>query len=337
MKAAPSSTRRSKLKLRRRPGKLKTRNKRRPLHTRRIIRRRVEAIPLPDGSHQETYNAGYDSGYNRGHATGFSLGAYESGEGLVERNLPEGFILPEVTVEQVIASGVPHMQEHMVRLLNSEDIAHQVQQALTHQLPYSLVRLGDGELLALAQDVALSSDQVSRMGPFLPYAGIHVPDYEARELLAAAVREADVIGVPLSRQPTFQPLAFTLFQSYGIDYRNKGLTHSTINYALYLENYLPSILAGQRLLLVGNKASEFAEFLTARGYAVVAAVAPVEGVADTERVLQHIRGIDFDLALVSAGIAAVILATRIARETGKVAIDFGHLADSMITGQAPFA
>jgi hypothetical protein len=41
----------------------------------------------------------------------------------------------------------------------------------------------------------------------------------------------------------------------------------------------------------------------------------------------------FDIALVAAGIPAVILCYRIAGELGRVAIDFGHLADKLVTGE----
>ncbi|MNY80097.1 hypothetical protein D3C86_2210020 [compost metagenome] len=45
---------------------------------------------------------------------------------------------------------------------------------------------------------------------------------------------------------------------------------------------------------------------------------------------------NFDIALISAGISAVILVQQVATQMGKVAIDFGHLADSMLKGESPF-
>ncbi|WP_258171448.1 hypothetical protein [Paenibacillus sp. R14(2021)] len=51
--------------------------------------------------------------------------------------------------------------------------------------------------------------------------------------------------------------------------------------------------------------------------------------------MREVRQTDFDLALVSAGIAAVILCTRIAGELGKAVLDFGHMADGIVKGQYP--
>lgn len=52
-----------------------------------------------------------------------------------------------------------------------------------------------------------------------------------------------------------------------------------------------------------------------------------------ERVISEAHSAAFDIALVSAGIAAVIIVQRIASELGKVAVDFGHLADSLAAGK----
>jgi hypothetical protein len=59
----------------------------------------------------------------------------------------------------------------------------------------------------------------------------------------------------------------------------------------------------------------------------------VNGCGDIERVMDRIRGIDFDIALVSAGVAAVVIVSRIASRLGKVAVDFGHMADIIGKGE----
>lgn len=65
-------------------------------------------------------------------------------------------------------------------------------------------------------------------------------------------------------------------------------------------------------------------------------IAPVAGYADIPRVMQRIRKHDFDLALVAAGIPAIVLCRHIADELGKVAIDFGHLANKLVTGELQY-
>ncbi|MNF15190.1 hypothetical protein D3C80_2176880 [compost metagenome] len=55
--------------------------------------------------------------------------------------------------------------------------------------------------------------------------------------------------------------------------------------------------------------------------------------ADVPRVMQLTAEHTFDIALVAAGIPAVVLCRRIAGELGSVAFDFGHLADKLVTGE----
>ncbi|MOA43105.1 hypothetical protein D3C78_1652250 [compost metagenome] len=78
-----------------------------------------------------------------------------------------------------------------------------------------------------------------------------------------------------------------------------------------------------------------ARWLQIQGYEIVAAIAPVQGVGDIDRIMEQVVQLDFDIALAAAGIAAVVLCTRIAREKGKVALDLGHLADMFVKGEAP--
>jgi hypothetical protein len=152
----------------------------------------------------------------------------------------------------------------------------------------------------------------------------------ARDEVAEAVRRASVVGVPLSRKPFFQPLLFAVWQAHGVDPHSLRLTTSTINFALYEHGWLFRLLVGRRVLLVGNTAGPLARALTDRGVAVAGAVHPVRGFDDIPRVLAEAAAFDFDLALVSAGIPAVPICVRLAEATGKVALDFGHLADVVV-------
>lgn len=289
------------------------------------------ADPAPDETHMAAYNRGYDEGYD----TGFDKGRYAGGEGLVDRLMPGGFVLPLVPVEHIVAAGLEQFRDRMWPVMGSAEVADFLTDALDRRRPASVIRLGDGELLTMAQESVYPVEYIRKHAPFLSYAGVELPDPDAREMLVTAVRQADIVGIPLLRVPHFQHLAFQLFELYGIDYKAKRLTHSTINYAMYLEHALGSVMKGRKVLTVGNRAGELAIYLGERGVQVTGAVAPVQGMRDIPRVMQSVAAHDFDLALVSAGIAAVVLVWRIAAELGKAAFDFGHLADSMISGDAP--
>lgn len=306
-------------------------------------RRKIKRVHR--SAYNNGFNHGYNQGYDKGREEGYRHGKYdgESGikgredlEALVDSLLPEYEILPDMTIEQIVAAGVEHLRPHFLHLLNPQELGSRLLHALDAREPMSVVRLGDGELFTLAQGVVLSIEQVKREGSFLDYAGVNVPDFAARDRLVDAVRQATVVGIPKLRMRNFQPLAFAVFRAHGIDYRSLTLTDSLINYYLYHSGYLSRILGGRRVLLIGNLAEPLARYMEASGVSVAGAIAPVHGVDDVSRVMGEVAGRDFDIALVAAGIAAVLIAQRIASELGKVAIDFGHLANAMVKGEAPY-
>lgn len=306
-----------------------------------------------------SFNQGFDSGYDEGWMKAiqsvqipaeqsvpdkivnessedeYKKGVYDGGEGIVDSILPEFDILPGISVRQIIEVGMKQMSFRYYKLLSASEVAGKIRSALNQRTSLSVIRLGDGELLALAQEVVMSEEEVRKEGHFLSYSGVHLPDLAARDMLVSAIRKADIVGIPKLRLKNFQPLAFAVLKAHGIDYRNLKLTLSTINYALHLEGYFRGILAGYRVLIVGNSAPGLSKVLQDSGVRVTGVVTPVDGIRDIQRVMDEIKASrEFDIALVGAGIPAVIIVQRIATELGKVAIDFGHLADSFVQGES---
>lgn len=298
-----------------------------------------------------SYNQGFDAGYdeamlkskqplmpqrawNQSSENDYLTGVYHGGEAVVDSILPELDILPDFNARQIIEVGVEQLRPQFHKVLSASEVAEKMMNALDAHSPLSVIRLGDGELLTLAQEVVMSGEQVRKEGHFLSYAGIQLPDLAARDQLMQAVRNADIIGIPKIRMPNFQPLAFSIFKAHGIDYRQLQLTLSTINYALQLEGFYPKILANRSVVVVGNKAPDLAQVLINSGVRVTGTIAPVEGMRDIERVMHEISAQEFDIALVAAGVPAVVIAQRITSKLGKVAIDFGHLADSIVKGES---
>lgn len=282
---------------------------------------------LPAAEAERVRAAAFEAGYREG--------LFEGGEAKLGRFIPRYMMLPELRVDDVIAAGFPAFAGQLYPLLTPAEVFAAAEGALRERRPLSIVRLGDGELLTLAHDTVISTEEALRWGAFLPYAGVHLPDPAAREALATAIRAADMIGVPESRHPSYQGLLFPVLRHYGIDYRSLRLTTSIVNYELNAGGYLTRLLQGQRVLLIGNQAEALAGFLGQRGVQVVSWLAPVLGVADVPRIAMRLREVpDFDLALVAAGVAAVMLCTRLSGELGKVALDIGHLADKLIKGEA---
>ncbi|MDF2721381.1 MAG: hypothetical protein K0Q59_1056 [Paenibacillus sp.] len=308
------------------------------------LRRHVPHVERK-GNYDEGFNSGYNEGFNKGQAQGYQQGKYDGEghnewkdgvEGIIDKYIPGYEILPDFSAEQIIAAGVEHLRPHFRHMLTPEELGERIIQALDRRAPFSVVRIGDGELLTLAQGNVLSVEQVKEQGSFLGYAGVDVPDFEARDQLKESLRKASVVGIPKLRVRNYQPLALAVFQAHGIDFGSITLTDSLINYYMYQAGLLSRIVQGRRVLVAGKLAEPLADYFRQNGVNVVAVISPVDGVKDVPRVMGEIAAHDFDLALVAAGIAAVIVSQRIATELGKVAIDFGHLANAMVKGEAPY-
>lgn len=267
---------------------------------------------------------------------GYALGKYEGGEMLLEGSTPDHMLLPEVSLQEVIAAGVEMLKPRCYPLMDVHDVFTEMELAIEQGRPCAVVRLGDGELLALSQEVVYDLQTVKSEGSFLSYAGVHPPDLHARDQLALAICHAHIIGVPKSRQKNFHPLLHPVLRSHGIDPARLRMTNSTINYDLHAAGLLPQLLQGKKLLIIGNAGPALAHVLAVHGFIVTGLISPVNGFADIERVMGEVRDVDFDLALVAAGIPAVVISYRIAVERGKVALDFGHLADAIVKGVVRF-
>ncbi|SFS50727.1 GT-D fold domain-containing glycosyltransferase [Paenibacillus sp. BC26] len=306
--------------------KKRTRGRKSSLVKKRGRRRRQRDSALQPGmEHGQFHDNAFTAGYE--------LGKYEGGELLLEQVLPMNLLLPEVRLQDVIALGAEQLRPRCLPLMDVHEVYAEMEQAIHDRRPCAVVRLGDGELLTLAQDVVYDTATIQREGTFLPYAGVNPPDLLARDQLLHAIRHAHIVGVPLARRKHFHPLLHPVFRAHHLDPGTLRMTNSTVNYGLSQTGLLGSLLAGKQLLVIGNAAPALAHMLSERGFIVSGLISPVRGVRDVERVILESRHVVFDLALVSAGIAAVMICTRIAHERGKTALDFGHMADALVKGQ----
>lgn len=287
-------------------------------------------------AYKKAYNHGYHTGYDKGFSKGHDTGIYDGGDKWVDAAMPADRMLPIASMQEIVSAGVTALEEQMVPLLSPYEVAGHLQTSLDNRRGTSVVRLGDGELLTMAQETVWPLDKIKQEGGFLPYAGVDVPDPVARDALVQAVREADIVGIPTLRLPNFQLLAISVFQACGLDMRQIRLTDSVINYSLHLSGLWPSLLKNRSVLLIGNKAQELAAVLEPKGVQITGLIPSVSGVHDADRIMHLAERESFDIALVSAGIAAVLICARIHRHLGRTAADFGHLADELIKGRTEF-
>lgn len=194
--------------------------------------------------------------------------------------------------------------------------------------PFSLVRVGDGEALTLAQGTVRSLAYVGGHH-FLREAGVIVPDQHAREGVRYAVRHADVVGVAARRdQPDFAPLTEEAFAYFGLN--PSLLCDCCINYALQAEGLLIPLLRGKRLFLVNRRWPAWAHALTQLYGLRVIGGTSVDHYGQAEAALAAARPRRFEVALCAAGVPATWLSVALARQNRCVALDLGRLADLMI-------
>jgi hypothetical protein len=268
--------------------------------------------------------------YTRGYEDGLR-NARDAREALLQEVLPLDVLIPDLTPEEAMAAGVAALRVRGYPVHWGRGVYEEMERALRDRKPFSFIRLGDGELLTLAQEKVLTDSEILHVGGYLPKAGVKIPDLGARDQLLQAVKTASLVGVPMSRMPYFQPLFLRVIRAYGIDIGSLLLTTSMMNFTLDDDGYFMKLLQGRKILIIGDLAEPLAAVLARRGVRITGTVSPVRGFKDVSWVLGEAVKHDFDIALVPAGIAAVPICTRLAEMTGKVTMDFGSLANR-ITG-----
>jgi hypothetical protein len=163
------------------------------------------------------------------------------------------------------------------RIMDVNVIGAQILRAAHRKTGFALIRLGDTELLILAQrlvfpvvgDVAEWGDcmaalcgdphlgrgdnEVSKWKSILDHSGVGFPDFRAQKLLIDAIRSADVIGVPSQRRPGrsrahvrlvggFQATMLAAFDRLGLAEGDLKLTDCGVHYLLHEAGWVRRLL-----------------------------------------------------------------------------------------------
>lgn len=224
---------------------------------------------------------------------------------------------------------------YLQKNLTWRQVLVRVRNAMDHKKPFSLVRIGDGENICLAQN------SVWRMRNVLkePWAvkanrgerGVNLPNIRLRNELVRAIRKANIVGI-LPRNdkrihaPTYlkRPLTNKIFAYYHL--KPRYTCDACIN--RYIPKYKEfwKLLKGRKILLITQHAKPFKRILTSRYGLNVTGTIYFSHHRQIGSTLKRVASIKnkFDLALISAGVNAVVLAPEVARISGKAAIDFGQ-------------
>ncbi|MFC4811677.1 GT-D fold domain-containing glycosyltransferase [Paenibacillus sp. GCM10023250] len=231
-----------------------------------------------------------------------------------------------------------------VRLTIDQTLSR-IARALKNKRPLSLVRIGDGENLVLAQASVWTQRRVMREKWAIQAKkgrkGIPFPSLKLRDQVAGAIRRADIVGIlPAGdrriKAPAYlkRPLTNQVFLHFGL--APQVTCHACFNRIAVRKARFRRMLRGKRILVITAKPGDVKAQLERKPYRLrVAATIPFSHYRQLGRTMSRVRALRsrFDIALISCGVSAVVLAPRIAEATGKVAVDFGKAPKLMQVGR----
>ncbi|NLW55843.1 MAG: hypothetical protein GX050_04360 [Firmicutes bacterium] len=222
------------------------------------------------------------------------------------------------------------------KLLTELEVLQRIEKALAHKKPFSLVRVGDGENIILAQGVFLSDEEFKKtywvqQGKRTGGKGGPFTSPTLRKQVLAGIRQADVVGIcrnandEIAAPSRFKrPLTNKIFDHYGIKPAN--LCYVFWNRKIVAYRQFWKLLHKYRTLLISRWANRYANLLMKKYKSMppkIVGCIDFQHYKEIPGVLEKVGQYRFDLALISAGVNAVILAPAIAQRYRKVAIDFG--------------
>ncbi len=213
--------------------------------------------------------------------------------------------------------------DYQKKMLSTEQVFQMIKEAIRRGKGLSLIRIGDGETRAIAHNDLITMNEVP---DWIRYSGVLLPDQAIKKELIASIRRADIVGLPLENYYYFKPLMLEIINKYQISLEQS--CPNRINYYLFNQGYLRKIIAGHKVIIIGRKAALSSPYFSQ--FATIVATYNLPNTFFVNQLFQQIKEEPaFEIALVAAGIPAVILCPMLA-DLKKVAIDLGHVIDGIV-------
>lgn len=222
------------------------------------------------------------------------------------------------------------------QLISTNAVLNRIQIALKQKRPFSLVRIGDGENLVLAQNVLISPHEILntywvKQSDTGRGKGVTLPNLNLRNQMVKAIRLADLVGICRQKNDEVcvpskfkRELTNKLFDHFHLNPSNLCyvfVNRKMVSYRLFWE-----IIHRYRILLISKWAKDYADKITHEYTYLKPRIAGCIDFTHYKQIpelLTELGKYRFDLALISAGVNSVLLAPAIAERYGKVALDFG--------------
>lgn len=229
--------------------------------------------------------------------------------------------------------------------LEAQDLLKRIRDAIEKQKPFSLVRIGDGENLVMSQHHVWPMSKVLQERWAIKAnrgeKGLTLPNLPLRNAVISSVKKATVVGILPAGDNTInapdylkRPLTDKVFSYYKI--QPPVICHAGVNRELAKMEEFWSLLSGLRIMVITREAAKIKERLKKEPYnqKIVYAL-PFDQWPEYRNTIKWITAHkdSFDVALISCGVSAVVLAQQIASITGKVALDFGKASNIILNGR----
>lgn len=261
-------------------------------------------------------------------------------------NLKRKFIKKYIKIKSAHLIDDEKSSESIV--LNSGQLMDKVIQALDDKKPLSVISVGATESFVMAQYTIFPEEEfmahpeawIANQGVKSGYhhRGIRFPNVQLRDEVVEAVRKADIVGYnTVVKTMDAGLLTEKVFDAY--DIQPKYIFEANLRRVLMIsqKEKWEKMLQNKKILLISSiadKAKEGLEqsFKDKLNFDIVGTI-PIFEYEDIPNVKKEIEQYDFDLCLIAAGTNAILLATHIAEQHGKVAVDIGSGMESLYTGE----
>lgn len=219
--------------------------------------------------------------------------------------------------------------------LSEEDVLSLIKAHIQRKKPFSLIRIGDGENICLAQEGVWPIQTVlettwAKNSRISNQKGVRLPNLRLRDKMIRAIRRATVVGIPrendqeiLTSQIYLRPLTEQCFLKYQLI--PNAVCHTFVNRHLPEKKDFWMMLKGKKVILISKWAHPFKKFVQKNYPKFNISIIPIKfnNYDQIKPVLKKVKPLKADLVLVSAGVNALILVDKLAHTQNRVAIDFG--------------
>lgn len=220
-----------------------------------------------------------------------------------------------------------HIKFEPEELITSDDLVSKIINKIYKREPFYINRIGDGELIIMSQDILLSQEFIRKdvkWSVSTNYCGVSTPNIEMRDKLIESIKQADYVGV-------FPNDDFTIRMFSALDYKPNKLCYAFVNVGLCYNKHFVNLIKSNPPLLVGSLSELFAEYLYKElGVSVKGYYKTIRNPDNIQSTIDYMRSVEHDWSLVSAGVNAKIISNIMAKQYGKVCIDYGQGMDTLL-------